>query len=331
MTKQNFLKAIILVSLAAVILLPLYIILVLEPEFEEFITKRTEAEAIKVGSHMADMFFRDTTTISKSNLPENLKEEIARLQEKFHIIKVKVFAPSGEIVFSTSFEDMGVINTNSYFHKEVANGLVYTKIVRKDKKTLEGQTLAVDVVETYVPIINKRSFSGAFEIYYDITEAKNQLNTLLLHSKQTSIGISLGLLLAVIITTTQAFKSILTQKKAEEALLQAHNDLEARVIERTAELNEVNEQLNQAIIVHKATEAEKETLIHELQEAIEQVKTLRGLLPICSSCQQIRDTEGKWNKIDEYIQEHTEVELTHGICPKCAKRLYPDLYSELED
>ncbi len=75
----------------------------------------------------------------------------------------------------------------------------------------------------------------------------------------------------------------------------------------------------------------KEDLITELKDTIQQVKTLRGLLPICSSCQQIRDSEGKWNKIDSYIQEHTEVELTHGICPKCAKNLYPELYNELKE
>lgn len=330
MTRQTFLKAIVLISLAAVILLPTYIILVLEPSFVSFIAKRTEVEAINIATYMADMFFKEHDLISKQKLPENLKEDVANLQEKFHIIKVKVFSPDGEIIFSTSHEDIGTLNKNTYFHEKVSKGQVYTKIVQKDNKTLEGQHFAVDVVETYVPIMKNRSFSGAFEIYYDITESKRALYKILLHSKETSIFFSLCLLIAVIITARQAYRSNRMQERAEDDLREAHNKLETRVIERTSKLNELNKTLNQEIIDRKETEAEKEILIKELQEAIGQVKTLRGLLPICSSCQQIRDTKGNWNRIDEYIQEHTEVELTHGICPKCAKTLYPELYSEIE-
>ncbi len=76
----------------------------------------------------------------------------------------------------------------------------------------------------------------------------------------------------------------------------------------------------------KQAEEERERLIRELQDALANIKTLRGLLPICFSCKQIRDDKGYWNQIDTYIQEHTDAEITHGICPTCAQKLYPDLY-----
>jgi len=63
----------------------------------------------------------------------------------------------------------------------------------------------------------------------------------------------------------------------------------------------------------------------ELNRALSEVKTLRGLLPICSSCKKIRDDKGYWNQIEGYIGEHSEVEFSHGLCPDCAKRLYPDI------
>lgn len=66
----------------------------------------------------------------------------------------------------------------------------------------------------------------------------------------------------------------------------------------------------------------------ELQDALTQVKTLRGLLPICSNCKKIRDDEGTWNSIEKYIVTKTEADLTHGICPECCKTLYPDLYAQ---
>lgn len=61
----------------------------------------------------------------------------------------------------------------------------------------------------------------------------------------------------------------------------------------------------------------------KLMEA--EVKTLSGFLPICASCKKIRDDEGYWNQIEAYIHEHSEAKFSHGICPECAKKLYPDL------
>jgi PAS domain S-box-containing protein len=70
----------------------------------------------------------------------------------------------------------------------------------------------------------------------------------------------------------------------------------------------------------------REQLIDELQEALVKIKTLRGLLPICASCKKIRDDQGYWRQIEEYIQAHSDAEFSHGICPDCARRLYPELY-----
>jgi PAS domain S-box-containing protein len=73
-------------------------------------------------------------------------------------------------------------------------------------------------------------------------------------------------------------------------------------------------------------EREREQLILELQVALQKVKTLSGLLPICASCKNIRDDQGYWKQIEVYIRDHSEAEFTHGICPGCARKLYPELY-----
>ena len=75
-------------------------------------------------------------------------------------------------------------------------------------------------------------------------------------------------------------------------------------------------------------EAERERLIEELTTALAKVKMLTGLLPICSSCKNIRDDNGYWNRLEVYLQEHSEATLTHGICPDCAHRLYPEIFRE---
>lgn len=71
----------------------------------------------------------------------------------------------------------------------------------------------------------------------------------------------------------------------------------------------------------KRREAEREKLITDLTEALANIKTLKGLLPICASCKKIRDDKGYWKKIEIYIQEHSEADFSHGICPECSKKL----------
>ncbi len=77
-------------------------------------------------------------------------------------------------------------------------------------------------------------------------------------------------------------------------------------------------------------ENEKKTLAinEELREALKEVNTLSGFLPICSACKKIRDDKGYWNRIEKYIEERSAASFSHGICPDCAKMLYPDLRIE---
>ena len=74
----------------------------------------------------------------------------------------------------------------------------------------------------------------------------------------------------------------------------------------------------------KEIEADREKLIKKLQDALDKIKVLRGIIPICASCKKIRDDKGFWNQIESYIREHSEAEFSHGICPDCAKKLYPE-------
>jgi PAS domain S-box-containing protein len=74
----------------------------------------------------------------------------------------------------------------------------------------------------------------------------------------------------------------------------------------------------------KAAEAERERLIAEMQHALASVKCLSGLLPICAACRKIRDKQGFWHDLENYIRQHSEADFTHGICPDCRRRLYPE-------
>ena len=86
-----------------------------------------------------------------------------------------------------------------------------------------------------------------------------------------------------------------------------------------------NRRLKREIDRRIKAEKEREKTIEELRTALEEVKTLQGLIPICAYCKKIRDDEGYWKQIEEYLQERSDFHFSHGICPECAKKLYPDL------
>lgn len=78
------------------------------------------------------------------------------------------------------------------------------------------------------------------------------------------------------------------------------------------------------ITLRKTVENEREGLISELQNSLREVKRLSGLLPICANCKKIRDDRGYWKDVELYLNEHSDATLTHGICPECMKKLYPE-------
>lgn len=73
---------------------------------------------------------------------------------------------------------------------------------------------------------------------------------------------------------------------------------------------------------------EREQLILAYEDALANIKTLKGLMPICASCKRIRDDKGYWNQIEAYISMHSDAEFSHGLCPECAMKLYPKYYED---
>ena len=103
---------------------------------------------------------------------------------------------------------------------------------------------------------------------------------------------------------TRSFAQMSERVREERALL------ELRVQERTAQLDDANQ-----VLQKRATELEK---------AVSDVRTLSAMLPICCSCRKIRDDKGYWSQLEQYVEEHTGTEFSHGLCPDCAQKLFPD-------
>jgi signal transduction histidine kinase len=180
--------------------------------------------------------------------------------------KLQIFSNSGEVIYSNDPEDIGHINKKTYFHDIVAKGRLYTNMVKKDSKTSDEQIIKSDVMEIYVPLIrDDNRFFGAFEIYYDITARKEKLDKVLFRSITTLVVTSAGLLITAILVLFKASQAGMRRKRAEDALREAHDDLERRVEERTAELSESVMLLIKEVAERKRAEAELQRSEAELR------------------------------------------------------------------
>ncbi len=103
---------------------------------------------------------------------------------------------------------------------------------------------------------------------------------------------------------------------------------EEQYIQEITELN--NQLINTQRNLHKKNQ-ELERTVKDLQQALDEIKRLKSLLPICSNCKKIRNDDGYWQEVEEYISEHTDVKFSHGLCNDCLKKLYPNIYDENEE
>ena len=121
----------------------------------------------------------------------------------------------------------------------------------------------------------------------------------------------------------------LTAYKDEELLERAKLTGPFGYIIKPYESSQLHISVEMALYQHHQ-ERERTRLINDLEQALKRVKRLSGLLPICASCKNIRDDKGYWNQVEEYIREHSEAEFTHGICPECAQKLYPQIFKKVK-
>jgi len=224
-----FLRNILFVSLVIVMVLSLYDILFIFPAFTKLLTDDKRDDAIQIARHLSSFLVSQDAELKKNLLQAHLSQEIeqlGKLRDDFDLIKLKFFSKSGEVIFSSDSKDIGDINDKKYFHEIVAKGEVYAEVIRKDTASLEGQKMEADVVETYVPLMKDKEFLGAFEIYYDITTEKAELDSLLSHSSMVLFGLAFALLSVISITLFREKKNI-TERKNIQARLQEAQKMEA--------------------------------------------------------------------------------------------------------
>ncbi len=307
-----FLKSIIFVSICTVILHFAYSFLFLTPSYGNLIESITEKEAVRVAHHIAKHLLPQNEKFTKTTIPKIFDERYQEVVRDFNLMKVKIYSPSGEIIFSTTAEEIGEVNTEKYFHGSVKSGKPYTKIVQKNTKSLENQMVTVDVVETYVPVMDGDTFLGAFEIYFDTTTTKNTVDRLVLTANILLVAISCGLLLAMVALVLKAKSNILAQHKAEHKILRQSVSLQRKNRELST-INAISEIINGSKDLTNLLTGTLEVLAKQFGPK----NNIRGTITLLSENK--LELESHFGHTDEFIKRHEQQNIDECLCEKAAK------------
>jgi len=259
------------------------------------------------------------TAIEHYKLSEDYAEKAHNLHRKAIVLHALAIAYQevGEYELATwkAEESLEISNSNTYQDLIRDNYFTLSEIAEKQGNydvSLSHYKAAKEIQDQIFNDEKIKEFTH-FEIRYN-TEKKERENQLLRKENQIQqLAISRDRLyrnflvamigLGVIILGFIIFWNMVVRKK---------NSL---LTEQNIQIQNINDQ--------------NAELIRELQDALDKVKHLRGLLPICSKCKKIRDDQGYWNDVEAYVQKHSDASFTHGICPDCLKELYPDYHEAI--
>jgi C4-dicarboxylate-specific signal transduction histidine kinase len=214
-----------------------------------------------------------------------------------------------------------------FLFRKANNEIVQRKKAEKEQKlslsslqaTLESTTDAILVVDRDgKTTASNELFTKMWKIPEDILESRDDDRALAYVSDQLKIPDNF----------IQKVKELYADPEAESFDTLEFKD--GRIMERYSQSQKLDEQIIgrvwsfRDITERELAQKKRESLIVDLKKALDEVKTLQGILPICSHCKQIRDDKGYWNKIETYIGEHSQAEFSHGMCPECSDQLYGD-------
>ena len=178
-----------------------------------------------------------------------------------------------------------------------------------------------DILDAAVPIMGGRL--GTSHVGMSAKLVERDVNEILGAILMVSVGIIAAMALSAILIGTTATKPILELARLARKVGEGRFD-ERATVRSSDEVGELAGAFNDMIEARRNHDRERERLVTELREALDNVKTLSGFLPICANCKKIRDDRGYWNAIEEYISQRSEAQFSHGICDECLEKLYPE-------
>ncbi len=233
--KIPFLRLIIFVFLFISVVLLLFEKEVVIPTLVKFQQKSIESSATRTANHLRK-FLHIQGEPAAPDLTVEFEKNLEEVMKDFELLKIKIFNSTGLIVYSSDSREIGEINTHRYFRDQVAQGHVFSKIVKENQASAEGQHVKTSVAEIYVPIVKNGRFLGAFEIYYDITEQNLRIVNNETIIKIVTLATWMLLMLIFVSLLIKAGRGNILKELAEIELTENNRSLARIVAEQTREI-----------------------------------------------------------------------------------------------
>lgn len=216
MYKSKTLNVLAVLSVLIVSSLPLYLKFFIWPSYDQFVIGKTEKGLQFLASQMVHGQELLEPLSATLPVPKVLVDEVERIRRTVGLPKVKIFTPQGLIVYSTDPTDIGNFTRHTFFPQMLQDGQPRTELARKMIRHDDGQELPHDMIETYVPILADGLVIGAFEVYYDVTDINQSLHALMGGHLRVMVPAAVVLLLASLISTYFANRSMQALAEAKE-------------------------------------------------------------------------------------------------------------------
>lgn len=217
-SRPTFLRVIVVVSIITIVLFPLFTLFHQYPNIIRLLEEFTVNEAVGITKYFSALIIVDDQELEPGSLSKETIDQIRKVERDAHFIRLVIYSPSGQILYSSKPEEIGDVNQDPYFRQMLADPKVLAEQVERGGASLENRYMNTDVVETYVPIIREGKLIGVFEIYYDISTEKQKLKNLINLSSVVLFGIAAVLLIAVIISVSRATQYLQDRQRVLEEL-----------------------------------------------------------------------------------------------------------------
>ncbi|UCG77836.1 MAG: PAS domain-containing protein [Nitrospirota bacterium] len=165
-------KRVIVCAFSVSLVFPLIVFFILAPLIDSILIKESTEEAFRVAEHLGSEYNIQGRNFSSESFPEDLKEEIEHLKGEFGLYKISIFSDNGEIVYSTNSDEVGIVISSDMINEKLVEGNRYSEFVKQGEISIEGYPISADTIEAYLPLMVKGQYAGAIEVYYDITDAR---------------------------------------------------------------------------------------------------------------------------------------------------------------
>jgi diguanylate cyclase (GGDEF)-like protein len=216
--RPAFLVVLLIVSVATILVFPLFTVLYQYPKLEELLRDFTLSEAVGVARDLTSLLAPGDEPLDRGLFTPEMRERIARLEIESHFIKLKIYSSAGRVLYSSDTREVGTVNTDPYFQDVLKSRRIVAQVVEPGGLSLERERMVADLVEAYVPIKRGERLLGVFEIYYNIGPEKQQLRRLTSVSTGVLFAMAVILLVAVVISVTRARQYLGDRERVLEEL-----------------------------------------------------------------------------------------------------------------